>query len=60
VGGQPIVKHAELDTCSCGPWTNLVMCIWPGSAACVAHPCPKHQSWLTVVRWLLCLLSVSG
>jgi len=20
-------------TCSCGPWTNLVMCIWPGSAA---------------------------
>jgi len=34
VSGQPVVKHAELDTCSCRPWTNLVSggswWNWPG------------------------------
>jgi len=30
-------EYAELDTCSCGPWINLVMCIWPSSVAWL-HP----------------------
>jgi len=33
-----IVYPAELDTCNCGPWTDLAMCIWPGSAAWLHTP----------------------
>jgi len=38
MGGQRVVYRAELDTCSCGPWTNLIMCSWPGSAAWLHTP----------------------
>ena len=38
MGGQRVVLPAELDTCSSGPWTNLVMCIWPGNAAWLHTP----------------------
>jgi len=38
VEGQRVGQPAELLTCSCGPWTNLVMCIWPGSAARLHTP----------------------
>jgi len=38
VGGPRVVLPAELTTCSCGPWTNLVICIWPGSAVLLHIP----------------------
>ena len=36
--GDQRAYFAELDTCSCGPWINLVMCIWPGSVAWLHTP----------------------
>ena len=32
------LSNPQLNTCSCGPHINLVMCIWPGSAAWLHTP----------------------
>ena len=36
--GQRVVYPAEVDTRSCGPWINLVMCVWSGSVAWLHTP----------------------
>jgi len=43
MGGQRV---AELDICSCGPWTNLVISIWSSNAGWLHTPVLKHHSWL--------------
>jgi len=44
VGGQRVVKHAELGTSSCGPWTNLFIAFGPA----VLHGCTPLLKYLVV------------
>ena len=48
LSGKRSVQHAELGTCSCGPWTNLVTCNWPSSDVLPHTPALKRHSWLTL------------
>ena len=50
-GSQRALLHAELDTCSCSPWTNLVMCIWPGVKRNFG---PLRNFWPIIVCQLFC------
>jgi len=37
--------------CSCGPCTQLFMCIWPGSAACLHTLCSKAKFFYRISPW---------